>query len=162
MLTRHAAGGDAAPPDAPPPDAESHSDEAMNGLRLIYEAASAYYEDLAAMPDVTPQVPSGWSGVVPSQGTCCGNPGNQCEPGEIGTPPFDGIGLFDEPFYFSYSYDPTGWTSFTAAASADLDCDGVFSLFEAYGALGADGVLPPFEAAEKTSSTSSTDADDPT
>lgn len=145
---RDTVGEDAA---APPGDRE----EAMDGLRRLYEGARNYYADLATTPGVIPQVPTGATGFVPAQGVCCGNPYDQCVASPVlwsGHPWTDLMFSVDAPLYrFSYEWIagtgpmPTG---FTARASADLDCDGSFSLFEVYGVLGPDGSFPPFELAE--------------
>lgn len=149
-----AAPPDAQVPDAPPPDAESHSDEAMDSLRRMYEGAAAYYAELAGMPGVIPQVPTASGGFHPDQGSQCGNPEDkfQIYPGMWDWHPWtDLMFSIDEPFYFSVefrSYGPIP-TAFTARASGDLDCDSSYSLFEVYGVVGADGLFPPFELAEK-------------
>ena len=46
----------------------------------------------------------------------------------------------DEPHYYSYQYVTTNpHSNFTARAHGDLDCDGIFSNFQAYGEVNAEG-----------------------
>lgn len=107
------------------------------GTKKIYEGARNYYVEGAK------QFPTSDTPWTPPQGSCCGQPGDKCQPdphlfeGE----PWQSLKFAgsEDPYYFSYRYEGTT-TAFTAAASTDLDCDGVFSTYELYGSVDpADG-----------------------
>lgn len=133
-------------PCGSPVSSRSGTEEATSGLQRIYEGARTYYAAHGELPGTA----GDWR---PAQGTCCGNPEDRCvpDPGDwAGHPWVDLMFSVETPHYFSYLFTSESFPArFTAVASADLDCDSSFSLFEVYGVLGADGSFPPFDLAEK-------------
>lgn len=125
---------------------KSKTTEGVQGLKKIYEGARTYYMEESVKKGtgdtLAKQFPNGTAAWTPDQGTCCGNPGDKCQPDpqRFNGEPWNSLkfGGSEDPFYFSYSYEGTGEDTdsmFTAGASADLDCDAEYSLYEMYGSV---------------------------
>ncbi len=123
--------------------------EAAMNVRKLYDATVAYYEAehaSAAGGIVAKQFPSGvaWN---PAQGACCAQVGKKCDPTTVtwngGT--WQALTFsVDDPFYYSYETVNTTGTGAAAGdiynlqASADLNCDGTYSLFQRTSTVMAD------------------------
>jgi hypothetical protein len=113
------------------------TDEPIPEMRRIFEGARAYYKAHGALP------PS--SGFTPPGGACCGQlyegVSDICDPRpslQLWTsPPWSDLGFeFASPFFYSYSFTSSAAPpSFAITATADFDCDGVWSRYEIDGAL---------------------------
>jgi type IV pilus assembly protein PilA len=114
--------------------------EAALNIRKMYDSSVVYYEAMHAGPSgqiLPKQFPSPqvWT---PGQGTCCGQPGQKCAPNQAQwqTPTWQSINFsVDDPHYYSYAVTEVGTGSSIGdveqlQASADLNCDQVFSLFQ--------------------------------
>ena len=123
--------------------------EAIDRLDMIYKSASNYY--------TTPMVTKGTGtkidcqfpanqGMTPdvTRKKCCGGVNDRdgddrCDVNisQWATPTWSALNFqMNDQHYFGYSFTSRGTLSaakFTAAAHADLDCDGVLSTFERYG-----------------------------
>ncbi len=114
------------------------SGEPFDELRQIFSRTTAWW---AAHGH---QLPGRTYGFNPAQGTCCAEPNQVCGPEpDIWTSnhPWDQIG-FAPAGYFHYSYEFTpaaDGRSFQIDASADLNCDGIFSVYRLVGTLNASG-----------------------
>jgi prepilin-type N-terminal cleavage/methylation domain-containing protein len=129
----------------------SRTVEASMNLRKIFDSAVSYYgaEHAAADGAIVNRAWPGPVGVAwaPARGSCCGQPGNKCAPGNFwDTPTWQALNFsVDDPFYFSYWF--SGWQfgngdvageTFQVAASADLDCDTRLSLYRRTGTASND------------------------
>ena len=140
----------------------SKTTEAIDNLDRLYKDAAVYY--------VTPRVdPTGAKlpcslppsvGWTPA-GSPCDHKGGKYPggPDEWSDPTWRALGFqIDGPHYFRYKFDANPTVKdgkFTITASADLDCDGVWSTFERYGF--ADPDAGPGECALGSSSAFYTD-----
>ncbi|HEV8324795.1 MAG TPA: hypothetical protein VG389_24470 [Myxococcota bacterium] len=121
--------------------------EATMSLRKIFDSSVSYYDaeltdsDGKVMPKSFP-ASTDWT---PPLGECCKHPGGKCPPDPAlwDTPTWKALNFFiDDPHYYSYRYVSSGTGSdtgvaFTASASGDLNCDGVYSTFERIGSVDA-------------------------
>jgi hypothetical protein len=108
--------------------------EPIAEMRRIFEGASAWW---AQHPG---SLPSG-AGFTPAQGACCAQLQSICvaDPALWAGAPWTDL-AFTQNRHFQYSYaflpNPQSMPpSFTVRASADLDCNGIFSLYEITGTL---------------------------
>ena len=116
---------------------KSKTTEARVYVKSISQSVDAYRQaNGGALP-----APS--SGLTPPAGSCCGGPKDKCMPNpELwNKEPWTSIGFsVVDPHYYSYEYqklegkDANKDTAYLVRAIGDLDCDGVFSTFEMYGA----------------------------
>jgi type IV pilus assembly protein PilA len=127
--------------------------EATTNVKKIYDGARSYFEEESvARNSITPipkQFPNSANGGAfePAEGGCCGGgTGDKCAPNPAlwATPEWNALKFsMDDPHYYSYQYTSSGLgtdSEFLAAASGDLNCDGVFSTFEMIGQVqDADG-----------------------
>jgi type IV pilus assembly protein PilA len=121
--------------------------EAAMNLRKLYDSSVSYYvgDHTDAAGGILPKqfsAPQGWT---PAQGACCPNKcvPNQ-PPGEWLTPTWQSLNFgVDDPHYFSYQVAADVGNGSSAGdrqqlqASADLNCDGVYSLFQRTVIVGA-------------------------
>jgi len=134
--------------------------EAMMNLRKLFDSSVTYYEKGHTTRLGQPLIPRFPGvemdfGAVPGTNECCGLVGDKCPP--PGSPQAPGyfqerwdhpvwhalnFGV-DDPHYYWYEYDAVGvgadalngGSAFTARASADLNCNLVFSTFERVGGV---------------------------
>jgi type IV pilus assembly protein PilA len=121
--------------------------EADQMLSKIYNGARAYYLDTrqgkGTVTPVPPQFPVS-VGVTPIP-SCCETTGHRCEPlaADWSDPTWQALHFsMDDPHYYRYEFVSSGTnvdSEFTARAHGDLDCDGVLSTFEMYGAIQVQG-----------------------
>lgn len=119
--------------------------EATMNVRKLYDASVSYFNGEhsdAAGVIIPKQFPAS---VGPSPGpTCCGNPGDKCQPSpsNFADPTWMALNFaVDDPFYYVYQYVSSGTDAtakFEGRAIGDLDCDGVHSLFSRSGTVQAD------------------------
>ena len=87
-------------------------------------------------------LPGPSAGPTPPPGACC-QQGETCAPDPAlwAGEPWRSLGFsIDDPHRYSYQYElAPGGKRFTVRAIGDLDCDGVFSTFQASGELGPGG-----------------------
>lgn len=132
----------------------SRTTEAPTMLASLYRGAIAYRE--AARSDVGGATNRQWPGPVdvpwaPPLGSCCASVGGKCAPDPALWTSATWQALtftIDDPHFFSYWF--SGWQlgdgthpgdKFYVAASADLDCDGVLSLYRRSATVQPDGQL---------------------
>ena len=116
--------------------------EATMNLRKLFDSEISYYESEHA-DDKGNILPRGFapsSDWTPAK-TCCGKPGDKCQPDEktFAGATWQALNFsLDDPYYYQYRVvqKPDG---FIVEARGDLDCDGVFSLFRREGRVTADG-----------------------
>jgi type IV pilus assembly protein PilA len=117
--------------------------EATMNLRKLFDSSVSYFESESAARSgsiVSKQFPDS-TGATPTVGSCCGSPGDKCPSptGEQWTliPTWAALNFsVEDPFYYSYQYSSAGtdvYSSFTAHAWGDLNCDGTYSQFERVG-----------------------------
>lgn len=120
--------------------ARSKTTEAVMGLKKIHDGARSYYEE--GPKKFPPSAP-----MTPAAGSCCGQPGDRCAPNPQAWAGEGWSALkfsMDEPHRYSYEFISVGegaTATFTARAVGDLDCDGVYSTYEAYGSIDPSGYL---------------------
>lgn len=111
--------------------------EAADRLAQLFRSSVAYHSMELVDPRtgkvLPPQFPSS-GGPTPANG-CCGSADKVChsDPADWDAPTWLALNFaIDGPHYFQYEYvsSPTG---FTARATADLDCDGVYSTYSRTG-----------------------------
>ena len=118
--------------------------EATMNVRKLYDGLTSYYEAQHAGPQgqILPKlfpVAQAWT---PAQGACCPK---RCAPdvAQWSTPTWEALAFeVDDPHYYSYQADvglgdgsnPGDFQKLQA--SGDLNCDGVFSLFERRAVVG--------------------------
>jgi hypothetical protein len=103
--------------------------EAKLHLNRIGKMVKMFYGETATFPAgktaLTPTTPCCKQG-----GTCAPNPADWSDPA------WKALEMsIDEPYRFQYSYESDGKTSFTASATADLDCDGHPTTMSVHGSL---------------------------
>ncbi len=116
--------------------------EAYQQLEKIYNAARIYYNDQRSakrqVQPIPPQFPA-TVGITPAV-SCCVGAQDKCAPNQSlwTTPTWEQLHFsLDDPHYFRYqllSSGSGGTAEFTVRAHADLDCDGIESTFEMFGA----------------------------
>jgi type IV pilus assembly protein PilA len=121
--------------------------EADQMLSKIYNGARGYYLDTrqgkGTVTPVPPQFPTTVA-LTPTV-TCCANPDRRCPPraADWTDPTWKELHFsMDDPYYYRYEFVSSGVnvdSEFTARAHGDLDCDGVLSTYEMYGAVQVQG-----------------------
>lgn len=121
--------------------AAEKSKEARQFVKKMSDSAKAFYLSSSASPKSFPQTSTA---VTPPLGTCCSNDNSQCAADESlwNHPTWSELHFSVKiPHYYSYQYTTKdNGKSFTVSAFGDLDCDGAYSTFEAYGNI-KDGQL---------------------
>lgn len=110
---------------------KSMSSEARVQIRMIADAASAYYmeEHIGSIGEPPTQKLPPAAPVTPPKGSCCKQDKGQCPPDPK---LWEGEGWTAlnfqpmEPIRYSYAFEVDG-DKFTVHAYGDLDCDGTFS-----------------------------------
>ena len=132
----------------------SRTAEAPMMLANLYHAALAYRE--SSRTDASGVYLKQWPGPIsvpwaPAVGTCCTSPGPKCSPNPSlwQAPTWQALTFsVDEANFYSYWF--SGWQFgkgdtagdiFHVAASGDLDCNGVYSLFRRSATVGSDGQI---------------------
>lgn len=122
---------------------KSKTAEARQLVKKVYDGARTYYMDTgsgrgygAATNPL--QFPGPSTGPTPTLGACCAG-GDKCMPqSSLWSDPVWVALQFsvNDPHYYMYSYETVDpLYSFTARANGDLDCNGVYSTFEMFGAV---------------------------
>jgi len=119
----------------------SKTTEAQMNVRKLFDSTVTYYEGEHA--DINGNIlakqfadPQAWT---PGQGACCGQVGQKCAPNPALWQLSTWMALnfsVDDPHYYSYQVAAGAGTGANAGdfqqlqASGDLNCNGVFSLFQ--------------------------------
>jgi prepilin-type N-terminal cleavage/methylation domain-containing protein len=116
---------------------KSKTSEVRVQLHKMMQATRTYYVQNSSFP--------GTIAITPNQSCCFQNYNNkkQCQPvhADWAVPTWQALDFeITEGFYFQYLYANLG-NVFVAEAFGDLDCDGVFSFYEAVGQIDANGNL---------------------
>lgn len=123
--------GDDAPSGFTAYKLKSMSSEARVQIRMIADAASAYYmeERLGSIGEAPTQELPPAAPVTPPKGSCCKQDKGQC-PADPKLWEGEGWTALNfqpmEPIRYSYAFEVDG-DKFTVHAYGDLDCDGTFS-----------------------------------
>ena len=131
---------------------KSKTTEAVQGMKKIYEGARSYYmEESVCQGCTTPlakQFPDAPSSEAPPEDTCCGNPGDKCQPDPTLWDSAEWNALkfsMDDPHYYWYNYVDNGAVdtaaAFTSRANGNLDCDSDFATYEMYGSVQSDRTI---------------------
>lgn len=129
--------------------------EAVTQVKKMYDGARSYYEEemnaKGSFSPIAKQFPAAAAAVTnPGENTCCGKPGDKCDPNTDTTevdgwkaPVWQALKFsMDDPHYYWYTYTGAGTGSgstFTATANGNLNCSGGFSTFELQGKVNGDG-----------------------
>ncbi len=119
----------------------SKTTEAQMNIRKMFDSTVTYYEAEHADVNgniVAKQFPAAkaWT---PAQGACCGGVGQKCNPvtyaAQWQDPTWQSLNFsVDDPFYYSYqtsgALGSTIGDVYQLQASGDLNCNGVYSLFQ--------------------------------
>lgn len=114
--------------------------EAVDNLNTIYKSSLAWYEAQSTAPanKGKPQRFPASTADTPGVNTCCGQPGDKCDPAKAAplwkaSPTWSALGFkIEDTFYFWYRYESEGAddkATFKVWASANLDCDDTYSTF---------------------------------
>ncbi len=120
--------------------------EATMNVRKMFDSSVAYFE--AEHADINGTILAkqfpGSVGPSPGVNTCCGKPGDKCQPNptNFDKPEWAALNFsVDDPFYFWYQYVSAGTeitSTFQAFAYGNLDCDAIYSTFQRSGSVLAD------------------------
>ena len=121
---------------------KAKTSEARQMIEKIYNGARVYYLDQrtarSQVQPIAPQFPNTYA-LTPAL-SCCKNGVDRCQPSAAHWEKATWKALhfsMDDPHYYRYEIVTTGTgpgSSFTARAQGDLDCDGVESTYELFGA----------------------------
>lgn len=104
--------------------------EAELNLNALNKSVQRHFYETAAVPETA---------AGPTPGRCCDGPGHKCavDPAVWRAEPWASLDFeLTEPSAFSYSYEPLpGNTGYVLRAHADLDCDGMESVWEQRGTI---------------------------
>jgi type IV pilus assembly protein PilA len=123
----------------------SKTTEATMNVRKLYDSSVSYYAFdhhsrtgatlLRQFPDTV--------AATPAVNGCCGQSGDKCppNPAQWDTATWRSLNFsVDDPHNYWYTYEsanPGANAQFTARASANLDCDAIYSTFERVGIIDA-------------------------
>jgi len=126
---------------------KSKTSEAREQLSKMYAQARVYYLETYGAREAGGIVLHQFPGTIPLTPavTCCRGQGiNRCppEPSQWTAPTWVALHFsINDPHYYRYEFISSGTgvdARFTARARGDLDCDGIESTFEMYGAVTSD------------------------
>ena len=121
---------------------KAKTSEARQMIEKIYNGARVYYTDQRTgrnqVQPIPPQFPATYA-LTPAI-SCCAGGNDKCMPDAAvwAAPTWKALAFsMDDPHFYRYEIVTTGvgpGSSFTARAQGDLDCDGIESTFEMFGA----------------------------
>jgi type IV pilus assembly protein PilA len=122
---------------------KSKSGEARQMLNKMYTEARVYYmEDQGKKSDYGHVEKAFPESIGPSPAAkCCLQPGEKCQPrtSNWNKPSWNALHFaMDDPHYFQYAFESSGTGTdsvFRAYAYGDLDCDGILSTYQMFGAV---------------------------
>ena len=126
---------------------KSKTTEAINAVKKLYDGGKAYFAEEYTIRTSGAPIPRQFPASVattPAVDQCCTD-GGKCIPNSaLWTEP-SWLALkysMDDPHYYWYTFTSAGTVNtseFSAAGNGDLDCDGIYSTFEAIGRVNASG-----------------------